>query len=116
MTVTNPGRAALRLDGNGEDLGAALARVVVVVLEIVRELLERQALRRVEGGRLSAEQVEQLGRALLAIRDRLDEVRDSLGLTGHEVDEAVRFAERFISGLVMETEEESEANRRPKGP
>jgi hypothetical protein len=55
------------------------------------------------------------GRALLAIRDRLEDVRDSLGVTRHEVDEAVGFAERFISGLVMETEEESEANRKSKG-
>jgi hypothetical protein len=36
MTVTDSGRTALRLDGQAEDLGVALARVVVVVLEIVR--------------------------------------------------------------------------------
>jgi len=68
----------LRVDLDTEDVGAAFAQLVLAVMEIVRELLERQALRRVEAGDLSDDQVERLGGALRDIALQLDELRTTI--------------------------------------
>jgi len=68
----------LRVDLDAEDVGAAFAQLVLAVMEIVRELLERQALRRVEAGDLSDDQVERLGGALRDIALQLDELRTTI--------------------------------------
>lgn len=70
--------APLYVDLDAEDVGAAFAQLVLAVMEIVRELLERQALRRVEAGDLTDEQIERLGCALRDIAVRLDELRTTV--------------------------------------
>ncbi|HKS46893.1 MAG TPA: gas vesicle protein K [Amycolatopsis sp.] len=57
------------------DSGQGLGKLVVAVLEIVRDLLERQALRRVDSGSLSADEVERLGNALIALDRQFAELR-----------------------------------------
>jgi hypothetical protein len=64
---------------SGQDPGRALGRIVVAVLEIVCELLERQALRRVDAGTLTAEEVENLGQALISLQRQFAELREALG-------------------------------------
>lgn len=66
----------LRLNIEPEDAGAGLGRLVVVLLDLVRQLLEREALRRVDAGGLTPEQVDRLGRALLALDVRFAELRE----------------------------------------
>jgi len=68
----------LRVDLDAEDVGAAFAQLVLTVMELVRELLERQALRRVEAGDLTDEQIERLGCALRDIAAQLDELRTTV--------------------------------------
>lgn len=79
-----PGRrtagAGQRFEGTGEDVGRSLGRLVVTLLEVVRQVIERQALRRVDVGDLSEEQVENLGRALIDLEDTFDELRDTFGV------------------------------------
>ena len=72
--------ARQRLEGSGEDVGRSLGRLVVTLLEVVRQVIERQALRRVDGGGLSDDQVEDLGRALIELQDTFDELRDTFGV------------------------------------
>jgi Gas vesicle protein K len=69
-----------RLEGSGGDVGRGLGRLVVTLLEIVRQVIERQALRRVDVGDLTDEQVENLGRALIDLEDTFDELRDTFGV------------------------------------
>lgn len=64
---------------SGQDPGRALGRIVVAVLEIVCELLERQALRRVDAGTLTAEEVENLGQALISLQRQFAALREALG-------------------------------------
>jgi hypothetical protein len=52
--------------------------VVVAVLEILRDLLERQAIRRVESGSLDPDEIERLGQALIALDRRFAELREVL--------------------------------------
>jgi len=72
-------RATSRIDA--ADAGRGLGQLVVTVLDIVRQLLERQALRRVDSGTLSDEQVERLGNALQALEERFAELRETLEAT-----------------------------------
>ncbi len=77
MTAT---RSALahRIDLDPDDVGRGLAQLVLAVLEIVRELLERQAVRRVRAGDLTPEQIERLGTGLQNIAREMHDLRDSL--------------------------------------
>lgn len=63
-----------RIDLDPEDVGRGLGQLVVVILEVVRELLERQAIRRMEAGDLTAEQVERLGNGLRDVAEQLSEL------------------------------------------
>jgi hypothetical protein len=74
------GSTRQRLEGSGEDVGRSLGRLVVTLLEVVRQVIERQALRRVDGGDLTDEQVEDLGRALIELEETFDELRDTFGV------------------------------------
>jgi hypothetical protein len=69
-----------RFEGTGEDVGRSLGRLVVTLLEVVRQVIERQALRRVDVGDLSEEQVERLGQALIDLEDTFDELRGAFGV------------------------------------
>lgn len=60
------------------DSGRGLGQVVVAVLEILRDLLERQAIRRVESGSLNPDEIERLGQALIALDRRFAELREAL--------------------------------------
>ena len=60
------------------DSGRGLGRLVIAILDIVRDLLERQALRRVDSGSLTPEQIERLGQALIALDRQFAELREVL--------------------------------------
>jgi hypothetical protein len=74
-----------RLAGSGEDVGRGLGRLVVTLLEVVRQVVERQALRRVEAGDLTDEQVERLGRALMQLEDTFDELIEHFGVVPNDL-------------------------------
>jgi hypothetical protein len=75
--VSPPSR---RLEGSGEDVGRSLGRLLVALLEVVRQVVERQALRRVDGGDLTEQQVEDLGQALIDLENTFDELRETFGV------------------------------------
>ena len=77
--------APQRLAGSGEDVGRGLGRLVVTLLEVVRQVVERQALRRVEVGDLSDEQVERLGQALMQLEDTFDELIEHFGVVPNDL-------------------------------
>ncbi|MGH3728916.1 MAG: gas vesicle protein K [Micromonosporaceae bacterium] len=67
----------LRIAADADDVGRGLGQLVVALLEIVRELLERQALRRADSGDLDDVQIERLGQALQALEERFAELRET---------------------------------------
>jgi Gas vesicle protein K len=75
----------LRLEGDAEHIERGLAQLVLTLIELVRQLMERQAIRRVDAGGLNDEQVERLGKALIALEDRMEELKLSFGLTDDEL-------------------------------
>ena len=58
-----------------------LGRLVLTVVELLRQLLERQALRRVRVGTLSAQQIEKLGRSFRALKVEMESLKGYFGLT-----------------------------------
>ncbi len=62
-----------------------LAKLVLSLVETVRQLLERQALRRVDGGRLTPAQIEQMGLTLMRLEERMEELKAQFGLSGEEL-------------------------------
>jgi CRISPR/Cas system-associated endonuclease Cas1 len=69
-----------RLNADPESLEKGLAQLVLTVIELLRQLMERQALRRIEGGSLTDEEVERLGQTFLALSERMDELKDVFGI------------------------------------
>jgi hypothetical protein len=74
-----------RLNADPEGLEKGLAQLVLTLVELLRELMERQALRRIEAGSLSEEEVERLGRTFMALSERMDELKDVFGLTDEDL-------------------------------
>jgi hypothetical protein len=87
----------VRLTADPQDVGRGLGQVVVVLLELLRDLLERQAVRRVDSGELPPAQVEELGQALIEVRDAIGEVRDSLGVSAEQARTATARARELVS-------------------
>lgn len=69
-----------RIDCNSENLEQGLARLVLALVELLRRLLERQAIRRMEGSSLTPEQVEEMGLALMKLEQKVQEIAAHFGL------------------------------------
>ncbi|MGQ4373491.1 gas vesicle protein K, partial [Streptomyces violaceoruber] len=69
-----------RLDLEPDTVERDLIKLVLTVVELLRQLMERQALRRVDEGDLSEDQEERIGLTLMLLDDRMTELRDRYGL------------------------------------
>jgi len=74
-----------RVNADGERVERGLAQLVLTLIELLRQLLERQALRRVEGGTLSEEEVERLGETLMRLEARMEELKQEFGLRDEDL-------------------------------
>jgi hypothetical protein len=71
-----------RLEASPDDVEAGLARLVLTLVEFLRQVLEHQAVRRMEGGGLSDEEVERIGLTLMRLQQKLEEIKAVFGLEG----------------------------------
>jgi hypothetical protein len=74
-----------RVHGDPDNVARGLAQLVLTVIELLRQLMERQALRRVEAGGLDDETVERLGSTLMALADRMEELKHTFGLRDEDL-------------------------------
>ena len=74
-----------RINADPERVEQGLARLVLTVVELLRRVLEHQAVRRMDGGSLSDEQIERLGLALLKLNDRMGELKETFGLSDDDL-------------------------------
>ena len=70
-----------RLETDPESVERDLFKLVLTIIELVRQLMEKQALRRVDEGDLTDEQVEGLGLGLMKLEEAMDELKGRYGLT-----------------------------------
>ncbi|MEU9014565.1 gas vesicle protein K [Streptomyces sp. NPDC048479] len=69
-----------RVDLDPDTVERDLAKLVLTVVELLRQLMERQALRRVDVGDLTEDQEERIGLTLMLLEDRMDVLRERFGL------------------------------------
>jgi hypothetical protein len=74
-----------RISADPEKLEKGLAHLVLTIIELLRQLMERQALHRIEGGSLTDEEVERLGRTFMALAERMEELKAEFGLEDEEL-------------------------------
>lgn len=69
-----------RIDSDPESVERGLVALVLTLVELLRQLMERQALRRVDAGDLSDEQIERIGTTLMLLEEKMEELREHFGL------------------------------------
>ena len=74
-----------RINIDAQSVEQGLAKLVLTLIEFIRRLLEKQAVRRMEGGDLSPEQIEELGLALMRLEAKLQELKTQFGLEAEDL-------------------------------
>lgn len=74
-----------RLNADPARTEAGLAKLVLTLVELIRQLLEREAVRRLDRGTLSDEQAERLGTAFVLLQEKIAELREVFGLGEEEL-------------------------------
>lgn len=81
----SPPARTQRIDADPENVERGLVQLVLTVVELLRQLMERQALRRFEAGTLTDAQEENLGIALMRLSEKMDELKEHFGLTDDDL-------------------------------
>jgi hypothetical protein len=74
-----------RIEADPERVERGLAQLVLTLVELLRQLMERQALRRMEQGTLDEEQIERLGLTFMRLAERMDELKAEFGLRDEDL-------------------------------
>ena len=74
-----------RVNADPEKVEKGLAQLVLTLVELLRQLMERQALRRMDHGTLTDEQVERLGQTFMKLEQRMEELKAEFGLEDHDL-------------------------------
>jgi hypothetical protein len=74
-----------RIDVDPDDVEKGLGKLVLTIIEFVRQLLERQAIRRMQSGSLSEIEVERIGIALMRLDEKVGEMAARFGLRREEL-------------------------------
>jgi hypothetical protein len=85
-----------RINVDARSVEQGLAKLVLTLIELVRRLLEKQAIRRMEGGGLTDEQVEELGLALMKLEAKMGELKEQFGLADEDLNLDLGPAGRLI--------------------
>jgi gas vesicle protein GvpK len=74
-----------RISADAEVVENGLAKLVLSIIELVRRLLEKQALRRMDAGNLTEGEIERLGTALMKLEEKMAELKEIFGLTDEDL-------------------------------
>ncbi|MEI7897600.1 MAG: gas vesicle protein K [bacterium] len=81
--TTNVEDSRLKLTPDNADSG--LAKLVLTLVELIRKLVEKQAMRRVDGGSLSEDEIERLGETLMKLEMKMEELKKHFNLTDRDL-------------------------------
>lgn len=74
-----------RIAADAEAVENGLAKLVLSIVELVRRLLEKQALRRMDSGNLTDDEIERLGNALMKLEEKMAELKRTFGLSDEDL-------------------------------
>lgn len=74
-----------RLNADPEGVQQGLAKLVLTLIELIRRLMEKQAMRRIENGTLTDEEIEKLGEAFMNLEEKMIELREAFNLTEEDL-------------------------------
>lgn len=74
-----------RVNADREGLEKGLAQLVLTLIELLRQLMERQALRRIDGGSLTADEIERLGETFMLLEERMAELKEAFELEDEDL-------------------------------
>src|SRR3954451_13220581 len=74
-----------RISADPEIVENGLAKLVLSIIELIRRLLEKQALRRMDAGNLSDDEIEKLGTALMKLEEKMNELKRTFGLSDDDL-------------------------------
>jgi hypothetical protein len=74
-----------RVNADPEKVEQGLAKLVLTLIELLRGLLEKQAMRRVEASSLSDEEIENVGETLMKLENKMEELKQVFGLKDEEL-------------------------------
>jgi cob(I)alamin adenosyltransferase len=74
-----------RVNADPQRVEQGLAQLVLTLVELLRQLMERQALRRMEQGTLTDEQIERLGETFMKLERRMEELKREFGLEDRDL-------------------------------
>jgi hypothetical protein len=80
-----PANPNLRWNPRAEDVQKSVAQLVLAIVELLRRLMERQAVRRMDENTLSPEEVERVGKALMTLEKTVREIGEKFGLAPEEL-------------------------------
>lgn len=74
-----------RVNANSSNAEKGLAKLVLTLIDFIRKLLEKQAMRRIEAGSLSEAEIERLGETFMKLEKKMEDLKKQFGLEGEEL-------------------------------
>ena len=74
-----------KIDANPKNVEKGLAKLVLTLVELIRRLLEKQAMRRMDAGSLSEEEIERVGETLMKLENKMDELKQFFGFEDEDL-------------------------------
>jgi len=74
-----------KIVANPENVEKGLAKLVLTLIDLIRKLMEKQAMRRVDAGSLTEEEVERVGETLMKLENKMKELKEIFGLKDEEL-------------------------------
>jgi hypothetical protein len=85
LEKTAAAAAPLRWNADPDDVQRSVAQLVLTLVEFIRQLLERQAIRRMESGTLTEQQTEDVGLALMKLEETIVDIAAKFGISTDEL-------------------------------
>lgn len=74
-----------RINADPQNVEKGLAKLVLTLIELIRKLMEKQAMKRLEGGSLTDEEIERLGETLMKLENKMQELKEIFGLKDEDL-------------------------------
>ncbi len=89
ITVKEPEKAKYseneRINIDPQNVEKGLGKLVLTLVELIRKLLEKQAMKRIDNGSLSDEEIERIGLALMKLENKMSELKEFFGLKDEDL-------------------------------